>query len=630
MNSRALPFLSLFFSLLFIVDASAAVSIETSVSRSRVSVGEQLILDITVTDADGQISKPVISSIEGFSSYSQGHSQEISIINGKKTSRSIFSYVLIANSAGSKTIGPFEINIGGRSYKVAPVQVQVDRDSGTAPPQGGVPYSQTQVTAPPARALPSDRVSNEDIFVKAWLDKDEVVVNQPIILTYTLYTRLNATYKGFDKEPETTGFWVEDFPPEKTIRRTEQILAGSRYVVADVRKIAFFPTQNGIFTIDPGTLSAAVELRSEESFDTFVSYNIFGRRGSSFPSTFISQIVSKLLPTDKVSVTVKALPEAGRPPSFSGAVGRYSIESSVDKDSVKAGDTLTYRVRIFGEGNINTAQMPELPAMEDFKKYDSSTSTHISKERLKVEGEKIVDTVIVPRKAGAYTLPSLKFSYFDPQAGVYKEIRTTAHHLSVMPGPVEEEEPPSASSSVQPVEKEDVSLMGKDIRYIKKQDDERVARELLYKTPIYWIVNALIVLFSIVLAVTDSKKTQSSRDFKSFRLKRSHQVARKKLRAAAATLKEGKSELFYAEIYKAVQGYFADKLDLHPQSVSADVVEERLNGQLPPETANTMRALFNELSLGRFGKKEASVEEMKKLYALADEVISSFEKVKQK
>ena len=57
-------------------------------------------------------------------------------------------------------------------------------------------------------------------------DKDEVFVNEPVMLTYTLFTRLSATYKGFEKEPTTTGFWVEDFPPEKTIRRTEKMLNG--------------------------------------------------------------------------------------------------------------------------------------------------------------------------------------------------------------------------------------------------------------------------------------------------------------------------------------------------------------------------------------------------------------------
>src|SRR5438034_241967 len=99
----------------------------------------------------------------------------------------------------------------------------------------------------------------EEMKLDIIMSDAEGQINKPVMPTYTLYTRMNATYKGFEKEPETTGFWVEDFPPEKTIRRTEQILNGSRYVIADVRKLALFPTQIGVYTVDPGTLSAAVE-----------------------------------------------------------------------------------------------------------------------------------------------------------------------------------------------------------------------------------------------------------------------------------------------------------------------------------------------------------------------------------
>ncbi len=245
----------------------AEVQIETAASTSRLAVGEQLTLDIIISNAQGKISNPNISSLEGFTAYSQGHSQEITIVNGVSSSRSIFTFVLVANSVGKRTIGPFEIAIGGKNFKVAPVEVEVTATpSVQAPPSYA---SQGPAAAPPTRALPTGDIGGQDIFVKAWVDKDEVFVNEPVMLTYTLYTRLSATYKGFEKEPVTTGFWVEDFPPEKTVKRTEQFLNGSRYVVADVRKLALFPTQAGIFTVDPGALAATVEMRGNDPFDSF-------------------------------------------------------------------------------------------------------------------------------------------------------------------------------------------------------------------------------------------------------------------------------------------------------------------------------------------------------------------------
>jgi hypothetical protein len=114
--------LVLFLSGVCIHPAFAEVSIETSVSRSVVAVGDELTLDIIISNANGSISKPNFPSIDGFTSYSQGHSQQISITNGSMASTSIFSYVLIANSVGKKTIGPFEVSIGGRVYKAAAVK----------------------------------------------------------------------------------------------------------------------------------------------------------------------------------------------------------------------------------------------------------------------------------------------------------------------------------------------------------------------------------------------------------------------------------------------------------------------------------------------------------------------------
>jgi len=624
----------LVFSVLFQSSAYAEVTIETSVSRSRVAVGEELTLDIIVNNANNTISKPIFSSIQGFSSYSQGHSQEISIVNGRSSSRSIFSYVLIANSPGKKTIGPFQLKVGDKFYKVAPVDVEVMPDAGGAQSSTqSYTYSQGPALPPPSRALPGEELGSQDIFVKTWLDKDEVYVNESAQLTYTLYTRLSATYKGFEKEPAPTGFWMEDFPPEKTIKRTEKILNGSRYVVADVRKIALFPTQAGIYTIDPGVLSASVEIRDRDDFDSFFSYNVFGRRNTMFPPAFTSQIVSKTLVADKVTLTVRALPEAGKPQNFSGAVGDYRIESSVDKTEAEEGSPVTYRVRILGEGNLNTVETPPLPKMEDFKIYDSSSSSHISKERLRVEGEKVTDTVIVPKKAGVYSIPAVGFSYFDPKAQIYREIKTSVHTLTVKPAP--QSEAPSADSGpsgVEAVEKESISLVGKDIRYIKTLEDGKFLRPRpLYSEPLYRLLNGTLLFLSLLFVFFSARKDNLSKDLKGFRFRSSHRVARRRLKSAAAMLKKDKSDPFYSEISKAVQDYFADKLDIPAPSVTTQVLEEKLAGNdQAREALDETKKLFDELSLGRFAKIDRSHDEMKKVYETADRVITLFEKVKKK
>lgn len=608
--------------------AWADVAIETSVSRSRLPVGEQLVLDIIISDADGRIEPPSISSIDGFTSYSQGHSQELSIINGRSSSRSVYSYVLVANSTGEKTIGPFQIVIGGKEYKIAPVKVDVMQAGG---PQASS-STQGPATQPSPRALPRGNVNDQDIFVKAWIDKDETYVNDPVMITYTLFTRMSATYKGFDKEPVTTGFWVEDFPPEKTIRRTEQFLNGQRYVVADVRKLALFPTQAGVFTLDPGTLSASVELRNEDGFQSFFSNNVFGSRRFGFPGTFVSEVVPKTLSTDPVRLIVKALPETGKPADFSGAVGQYEIESSLDKDSVESGDPVTLRVRIKGRGNINTVQAPKLPRMDDFKVYEASSSTNISKARLVVEGEKITETVIVPRKPGTYEIPPITFTFFDPAAGSYRAVKTQPHTLRVSGAAVPESG--AGLSAVETIfgtqETEQADLVAKDIRYIKTTDDgKKVPEKELYRNPLYWLANALL-FFMAAGASFLAGRSANLKDERGSRRRRSHALARAKLKTSERLAKESKGDEFYAELSRAVTGYFADKFNLPVQGLSLERVEELAEEHITAEQLNKIRKLFEEMSMGRFSRAQKSREDMQELCGFAGEVITSFEKVRLK
>lgn len=612
--------------------AIAEVSIEATVSSPRVELGDQISLDIIVTNAEGRIEPPKIGTLDGFTAYSQGHSQEISIINGVSSSRSIFSYTLLANAVGKKTIGPIDVMIGGKPFKVAPVEVDVVVASGATPSRA---LPQSTVSAPPARALPSEDVSDQDIFVRAWLDKDEVYVNEPALLTYTLYTRLPATYKGFEKEAVTTGFWVEDFPPEKTIRRTEKIINNSRYVVADVRKLALFPTQAGVFSMEPGSLAVSVELRNQDPFDSFMSSNVFGRR--SFPVSVLAQVVNKEIIIDPIKITVKALPELDKPAGFGGAVGSYLMEGGIDKNEVQAGDPVTYRIRVWGQGNFSTLEMPKVPALADFKIYDASSSVNISKDKLIVEGEKVSETVMVPKKAGKYTIPPVTFAYYDLKDKTYRLMKTEPQSLTVTGAAEADNEEPSTSSEpsssgtgIEPASKENVAMQAKDIRYIKNAvAPKAISGYNFYQKPYFWALQIFFLVGWVFCVWLASRDHDEAKDMKGRKSRRSHWVARKKLRAASKLLKEEKQDAFYAEIERALYSYFADKLGISSQAVSLAVIEERTE-ELSADLYSRIKTIFHELSSGRYGRQSKSIEQMKETYDQADDVITSYEKVKIK
>ena len=256
--------------------AWAEIGIEATINPSRVVVGQTMTLTVVVNGASS-VQPPVLPKWPNFRSYSQGHSQEIQFVNGVMSSRSVFSYALLPQLPGKHVLGQLELEIDGKPYKTGVLEVEV-LDANDSSSIGRSPVTSAPVAAPAARSLPPEYMGGKDIFVRAWADKEEAYVNEPIYLTYTIYTRVSATFKGFDREPDTAGFWVEEFPPQGSVRRQEKTIGGQRYVVADVRTVALFPQEPGAYTLDPGTMSAEIEVHTADQFDRFYSTDIFGFR----------------------------------------------------------------------------------------------------------------------------------------------------------------------------------------------------------------------------------------------------------------------------------------------------------------------------------------------------------------
>jgi len=608
----------------------AEIGIEATISPSRVVIGEPLTLTVTVNGATSGVKPPKLPALANFHSYSQGHSQEISFINGKMSSRNVFSFVLLPSVAGKHVIGQLEIEIDGKIFKTGVLEVEVvDSNSSSGPSAPianlGSPRSKTPVTAPSPRSLPPEYMAGRDVFVRAWVDKEEVYVNEPIYLTYTIYTRVSATFKGFEEEAETTGFWVEEFPPQSAMNRTEKELAGQRYVVADVRMIALFPTDTGKFTVKPGILKIDAELVQRNGFDTFQSNDIFGWRTYRRPQQVVTQIIPKLLATDPIPVTVRPLPEAGRPAGFNGAVGNYRLTGTVDRAKIEEGEPVTYTLKLTGEGNLNTVVLPKLPAIDHFKSYDSSSSTKTSKERLIVEGTKTLETVLIPKKPGRFTIPSVSFAYFNPDTNRYEVQKTDPISIEVTAaegGPVDAPiatGPAAASATPR-------SLSGDEIRYIKTSPGVlRASSEPLYRTASYWWIVLGLLITSVVVFIARIIFEKAGQNVVGARFRRSHRVARERLKSARANMKNGSEKEFYESLSLALYGYFSDKFNLGPGEFSIELVDTRLRGRVSEEDAQRLKDIITQIHFGRFGRAESGETEMKSLYKQSDQIITAFE-----
>ncbi len=611
--------------------ADAGINIEASINPARLSVGESAQLSIVVTGAGSGLQTPQLPKLDNFQFYSQSHSEELSFVNGQRTSRSIFTFILIPNTAGKHVINQIQVPINGRIYKTGVLEVEVldgGRNSNSnSPSNQGRPPSARIVPAA-SGDLPPEYMTGEEIFVRPWVDRDEVYINQPIYLTYTMYTRASATFKGFDSEPITTGFWVEDFPPQGLATRHEKQIGGHRYVIADVRSIALFPTEAGVIEITPGDLKVDVEITSNDPFSSFYSRDIFGRRRY-VPRAVSTQVESRILKTDPIKILVKPMPDQGKPNSFSGAVGHYTLDASASSTEVEEGEAITLRVRLAGEGNLNTVSLPKVPLLDHFKFYEATSSLNLVKDRYIVEGEKIEETVLIPKKAGDYTIPALEYSYFDPKTEKYVTLKTKSIQIKVKGAPHErlpafERQKTNITPKVE--ESYAAPALHIDIHYLKDSIGVLPAgatHPFLNRWFWIWHLAAVSAVF-ILLILAKLIELIFKRGQGASRI--SHRVAKQKLKSAKVKIKSGYEKEFYEAIYISIYEYFSGKLNIEMGAVGVGLIEARLQHKISNHDMRRLKRLFSEIDFGRFSTAHTSVDDMRALYKEADDMISTIER----
>ena len=380
------------------------ISISAGVDNREIPLDGQITLTITVNGDISNIPQPNIPELAGFKSYSSGRSQNISIINGKVTSSVSFNYILVPDDIGDYTLGPFTVEHKGRTYSAGPINVKVTPRSGNTQPPS------SYISAPQPQDDQQAQKPGKELFIETYVDKLRTYVNDQITLTFAFYQSVDLFNNPSYNPPSATGFWTEDMPPQKRYYKT---INGTRYLVTEI-KTALFATGPGEFTIGPARLEASVEdiqrlFSSRSPFDIFDDdpFGMF-RRGKPV-----------VLTTEPIIVEILPLPEEGRPLNFKGDVGNYDITAEVDKNKVEESQPVSLKIKIKGEGNIKTISSPVFPDVDDVKIYDSGISENIQKTDYIVQGEKIFEKVIIPKKPGDFTIGPIVYSYFNPEEKKY-------------------------------------------------------------------------------------------------------------------------------------------------------------------------------------------------------------------
>lgn len=579
------------------------VSFSAGVDKSSISLDDQIVLELTVAGTAQDLPEPSPPRLDGFNVFGAGRSLRTSVSNGAVESSVSYRFILTPQRTGTLVIPPQKIQYKGKTYSTDPIKITVTQSLASSQ-QHGSAQSQTR-----QRDVPSNSSGDRDFRVEAVVDKDTAFVNEQITLTFRFYQgkRLHSS-PDYDP-PSTTGFWVEDLPPQKNYYKT---VRGRNYYVVEV-KTALFPTAPGVKRIGP----AKLRIKEDDLFSLFDRdpFGFFDRKPAS------RQPVE--LETKPIEVVVLPLPEEGKPANFSGSVGDFRMTTTIDKTEVEVNQPVTVTVKIAGEGNIKTLPEPDVPQVEDFRVFSSGKSENVSKAGYVVAGWRTFEFTFVPKKPGTFQLPKITSNYFDPSKEKYFTLDGREFEINVT-GVSNEE---IAAQGNLPQSRLD--LVAKDIRYIITGRDGSESWGGLYiHDPVFIGLNTLFAGGLLAVWVVRRRQDKLAGDVGYRRQKRAVKLAKIRLAEGRKLLREGKREEFYAEISRALTEYVGDKFNRSAFGLTSSQVEELFESEdIPDELTDDYLSLLASCDRARFAPSSDGQAEMTTTLDRAQDWIVKFEDI---
>ena len=436
-------------------------------------------------------------------------STSMQIINGAVSGSLTYSYILQAKNIGKYSIGIASVEYDGNTYKTSPLEINVVK--GSAKPQQKQNNNNSSV---------STKEIAQNLFIHAIVNRSRVYLGQQVTVTYKLYTRLNiAAQMSISKLPQYQGFWSEEIETPNNINFTTEMYDGKQFKVGVLKRAALFPSQTGKLTVTPFELNVPVQIRKKQTSNNF--FNDFFN--DPFGNT---QVYNYNAVSNSVKVDVLPLPSANVPKSFNGAVGNFSLSTDISKRKLKTNESVTLKVAISGSGNLNLVNPPEVNFPNGIEKYEPKTNTQINRKGT-ISGTKTTDYLLVPRTPGKKVIPAVQFSYFDPEKRSYVTLSSKPYTIDVEQGPN------IASNDNSSFSKEDVKLLGEDIRYLKTSfgDIEKSSELIIYKTG-FWAAVGVPLFAFIALVGWKKREDKLAGNVQLLKFQRAEKIAKSRLKNA--------------------------------------------------------------------------------------------------
>ncbi|TFG75202.1 MAG: protein BatD [Flavobacteriales bacterium] len=565
-----------------------AVTFEVKLSKDKLGINERLRVDFTMNKDGDDFIAP---DFEGFQVV-MGPSQAISSswVNGVRSYSKTYSYTLAPTARGNFTIKQATIVIDGKTYKSSPKLVEV-----------------TAAVDRPNDQMSADDVADESLHLVAEVSKDDPYLNEAVSVVYKLYVSPSISvtnYRPLDN-PKYNNFWSQDIPITR-LSAENGSFDGKPYRYVVLKRVVLYPQKAGELEIEPLSLEVTVEVPTNRR-------DFFGQR--MYTST------NKTVSAGRRTLKVKTLPTAGKPDNFGGAVGDFDFKVTVSKNSLKASESFQAKVEVNGKGNLKLFQLPEpsLPgSLEVYEpEFEESVRTTLSGTQGKVSN----NYTIVPSFKGKYPIPSIAFSYFNPQTEKYNTITSDEIIINVLSGPSSAD---ISNNIPGAANRQSVVTTGNQFGFIKlKPNLSDIGNEHFFGSRafyLWWLSPILLIPISIVFG---RKREAIASDVAGRKIKKANKLARKYLSTAKKVL--GNKEAFYIALEKALHNYLKAKLKIETSEFSKDKITALLSQkQVDENTKEGFIGLLKNCEMARYSP--FSHVQMQQDYDKASEVISNMDK----
>lgn len=571
--------------------AAWAQDFSASLSSKKAGVGQRFRLTYIVKNKN--IEKLTLPQLSDFSVVGGPYqSSSTQIINGNYSMSSSIAYDFVCNKPGKYIIGGATLRSGGQNFTSNSLEIEITKE-----PQGNQRQQQQQQRQDPfggfgqqpQQQVPDVQVTKKDLFIVTSLSKNAVYPGEPVTVTFKLYTRFPQVNIEDIKFPEYKDAWMNELKESGDKAFSREVYNGQTYNMAVLQKSLFIPQLPGNLDIKPVTAQVLVQ---------------FTQRSGNFWEDFFN---GGRVRQERLSVTgnntvlkVKDYPENGKPASFNGATGDFTMKVETDRDSIAMNDAITLKMTVSGSGNLSLLAAPELKLPNVFEVYDPKSSENISVKPGGATGSKTFEYLVIARSPGKYKLNPIEFSYFNPSTGKYITLFSDTISLKVSG---------NASAGMVVGANQNIENLTDDIRYIKSDITYSDHLNVFFPSVLFFFLLGILLVAMFVLWFFRTKIWDLRNDTDRKKMRVADSVAVKRLKKAEERLQKGDKSGFYEECHKAVIQYLQDRKGLELTSVSAEKIKQfLLEKDVPESMALEASAIISDCEFARFSPPGSAAE----------------------